>query len=324
VVRVKRVPDIESALSLVSEMADACKPINVDFTDIGFVSPSAALLISSVMRRTQVEARINEDATGFGYAAHIGFFDACGVSGIGNKVGEASGSPGYSPIKCLEFEDVKRQSRQQGSAVPEVLQTRGENLARILTRGSDPKIMRVVTYAMREILRNCVEHSTSSTLWYAGQYWENSHTVEVAVLDEGVGMLASLRHNPENADISCEEEAIRAALLPAVSGVPLEQRKGDWGNSGYGLYITRRMCGIGSGSFGVVSNDAALLLSEKGDTKIPSMFRGTLVVMRLDTSRLDGLDGDFAERIAREGEIEYEMRTGKKSPASSTSRSVEI
>lgn len=324
-VRIKKVPDVESALALVSRISEATKPLDVDLSEIDFVPPGPALLLSSTLRRTEMRPIINDTAGGFSYAAHIGFFDACGIPNVGKRMGEASGSRGYSPIRYLEIEGINRDARKQGNTVPEFLQIKGENLARLLTQGANPQVLRVVRYAMREILRNCVEHSKSTALWYSGQYWDSQHMVEVAVLDEGVGMLATLNRNAgELVGITDEELAIRMALLPAVSGVPEKQRKGYWANSGFGLYVTRKICTRGAGSFGVVSNSAAIILGENGENKLKSAFQGTLIQMRLDTSKLDQLNGAFAEDIAREGEAEAEARTGKKSPASSGSRSVVV
>jgi hypothetical protein len=176
---------------------------------------------------------------------------------------------------------------------------------------------------MRELLRNCVEHSKSQFFWYAGQYWEQQHAVEVAVLDEGVGIMETILSNPENGDVSSEASAIRAALLPGVSRVPLRKRGGDDANSGFGLYICRRLCTRDAGSFTVVSNTDGITAHESGESSIEGNITGTLVQMRLDTSKLDD-DDDFAERLAEEGEAAAQKRTGQQIKASASSRSSSV
>ena len=321
-VRVSRVDSIEEALKIANKISAKCDE-TVDFTDLDFISPSAALILASSFRESAIKPRINENARGFGYMSHIGFFDASGIEGVGKRMGEAKGSGSYAPISLVKTDDIKRKSKELGVTTPQLLHTRGENLARILTQGTDLPLIRRVSYAIREILRNCVDHSKSDQFWYSAQFFEQRHIVEMAVLDRGVGLRETVSSNPENNDPMDEEAAIRLALLPGVSRVPVEKRTGPDPNSGFGLYISRRVCARATGSFAIISNDKGIVVREQGDEIINGGVRGTLIQMRLDTTTLEDAD-DFAERLAAEGEIEARLRTGMNIEASRSSRSAEI
>jgi nitrate/nitrite-specific signal transduction histidine kinase len=53
-----------------------------------------------------------------------------------------------------------------------------------------------VVYSLAEILRNFLEHSQAQELWYAAQYWQSRNWVELATLDEGIGIRRSLARKP--------------------------------------------------------------------------------------------------------------------------------
>lgn len=315
-------PDLVSLLTLTKNLRGT-ESLHVDFSQLAFLTPSSALLLSSTLRTHNVDATIDVNAPGFGYAAHVGFFDASGIH-VGLDLGSAAGNDNYTPLKRVQCNDVKLSARRTHIRIPEVLEARAENLARVLTRNQHECVRRFVTFAVREILRNCVEHARSFDFWYAGQYWPNSNTVEVAILDEGIGILESLRSNPEHMRVETELDAIKLALRPGITGVTKPQRRGDYANSGYGLYMTRHLCTRGSGSFGIVSNRSGVIITEDGEREVDGVFRGTLLQLRMDTKWLQSLDMSFIEQLAAEGEREARELTGHIRPASSGSKSITL
>ena len=46
-------------------------------------------------------------------------------------------------------------------------------------------MQKLMTYLIREILRNIPEHAESHKAWICGQYWSDN-TAEIAILDEGI------------------------------------------------------------------------------------------------------------------------------------------
>ncbi|MEZ9472163.1 hypothetical protein AB4211_17675 [Vibrio lentus] len=88
------------------------------------------------------------------------------------------------------------------------------------------------------------------------------------------------------------------SLLPGISGKMykgVKKRKYDeWQNSGFGLYMTSRICRNG-GDFFIVSNNSSILLTPDTKTQHESNYHGTALRMRIDTSRI----GDYSEMLAR-------------------------
>jgi hypothetical protein len=125
---------------------------------------------------------------------------------------------------------------------------------------------------------SAVEHSESAEFEYCGQYWPTQERVEVAILDCGIGVHKSLSANP-NLKILSDDHALRLALLPGISGKTSAGNKiqeyDHWANSGYGLYLTSRLCAVG-GSFFICSDKRGLLRKGDGQDKYyDCSFQGT-------------------------------------------------
>ena len=202
------------------------------------------------------------------------------------------------------------------------VEERSQELAAVLTRGDRGELHSTLSYSLREIMRNVVEHSRSDTLWYAAQYWPGKEHVELTVLDEGVGIQASLRRNP-HLRIGNDLDALRFALLPGISGVAYKGgprlRKDEWANSGYGLFMTSQLCAAG-GSFLICSGETGLLLNGSSEIVLDIYCPGT--VLRLDIYAPDvrDLSGRLEELRQRGGRIAGELRQAANLTASMSSR----
>jgi hypothetical protein len=147
-----------------------------------------------------------------------------------------------------------------------------------------------------------IEHSESEVLEFCAQYWPTKNKVEIVVLDSGMGIRESLSRNP-HLRVKSDRDAVHLALMPAVSGKTykgVKQRSNDvWQNSGFGLYMTNRLCRNG-GSFFVCSGDTGLILSDKGKTVVQTSFSGTAIRLVLNTGSLQSLSSSL-ERYRKEG-----------------------
>jgi hypothetical protein len=142
------------------------------------------------------------------------------------------------------------------------------------------------------MMRNVVEHSNAPHIWLCAQYWPAKGKVEVAILDMGIGLRASLAHNP-HLDASDDKRALNYALMPAVSGKAFkgsrQRQKGPWANSGFGLYMVNRICRNG-GNFFVASGDAGMLLTSSANKRyFTSRFQGTAIRMVIRTNEIKNL-----------------------------------
>lgn len=279
---------------------EEAEEIVFDFGRMGRVEPFTMTLLASELKRfrasrlqTRFRAENHRENT---YPAHMGFFQAFGLD-HGNRPGEAPGNANYLPLTHLNVEAIRAQAAEAYEHVGEALDRESGRLARVLTREEDGALVDTLTYSMREILRNVVEHSESEQLAYCAQYWPTRHRVEIAVLDTGIGIRASLSANP-HLPIDSDRAAVQFALMPSISGKMyrgVRRRANDhWQNSGYGLYMTSRLCRNG-GDFFIASGTSGILLEQRSKTDYPCNIPGSALRLVLDTRRI----GDLHERLDR-------------------------
>lgn len=155
------------------------------------------------------------------------------------------------------------------------------------------------------------------------QHWPSRHEVEVGIADNGIGIKRGLANNPPYRDLE-NREALQTALMPGVSGNPLAGRgQTIWQNSGYGLYMTNRICRNG-GKFMICSGDTAISLEPSTKIEIPCKLTGTAVRMLLDTARLPVLQEQL-RRFRDEGHRAAQtIRGANRSFASTASQMLTI
>ncbi len=122
------------------------------------------------------------------------------------------------------------------------------------------------------------------------------------MLDTGIGIRKGIERNPY-LKIETERDALHLSLLPGISGKMykgIKERKHDeWQNSGFGLYMTNRICRNG-GSFFIVSNDSSVLLSSDGKEDIECNYKGTALRLQIDTNSITKYR-DMLSRFRQEG-----------------------
>src|SRR5690606_17278401 len=84
----------------------------------------------------------------------------------------------------------------------------------------------------------------------------------------------------------------RASLQPATSGKVYKGQKrkpkGEWANSGYGLFMTSNICKRGGGFF-MASGELGYYTSENKERFLETPFKGTALNLALDTNRIKDL-----------------------------------
>ena len=262
-----------------------------NFQNLGLVEPFSMAYVANELKRyrnSKPSARFTgANYKNNSYAAHMGFFKAFGLD-FGNKPGEASGSSTYLPLTIIEVVDLKKQAEEQFSHIGDIIENKSEEIAKLLTRQDGGDLVDTLTFSVREIMRNVVEHSNSDIIEYCAQYWPSKHLVEVAILDTGQGVKKGLSNNP-HLNIKSERDALHLALLPGVSGKMykgVKKRGHDhWQNSGFGLYMTSRICRNG-GNFYIASNDKSLYLTSAGKEDKECNYHGTALRLRIDTNSI--------------------------------------
>ncbi|WP_347507561.1 ATP-binding protein [Pseudomonas anguilliseptica] len=78
-----------------------------------------------------------------------------------------------------------------------------------------------IEYALKELLENSLTHARregrgAAAVWVACQYYPKLSLVRMAIVDDGCGILATLRNHPELGE-KTHRRAIEAALRPRIS-----------------------------------------------------------------------------------------------------------
>jgi hypothetical protein len=211
----KRALEFGRELSLL-ESADSYE---FDFQDVSFVTPGWLVTIGAAIRRFRDERpkakRHVRNHKHLGYAAHVGFFRYFGLS-YGLAPSEAEGSDTYVPITEVDVAAIRDRARNYYIHSGEIVEDEAKRLARLLSRQDSGSLVDTLTYSIREIVRNVVEHSGSPSYTIAAQYWPAAQSAELAVADNGCGVLSSLKENPE-LQIDTDLAALKLALLPGIS-----------------------------------------------------------------------------------------------------------
>lgn len=268
-----------------------------DFSKTRTVEPFGMLVVASEIERcvaAHPEARFTcRNFEHMTYAGHMGFFKSFGLD-FGRNPGEALGSRTYIPLTYFETALLHYEAETAGRDVGDEVELQSRRLSETLVGDNEGDVFETLSYSVREIMRNVVEHAQVDRFAICAQYWPTKGRAEVAILDRGIGLQESLRPNP-HIDAGTDKSAINYALMPAVSGKAFKgarrlAKRGHWTNSGFGLYMTSRICRNG-GNFFIASGDTGMLLTSGKDGKryLPTTLNGTAVRLSIRTENTDSL-----------------------------------
>lgn len=291
--------DLESMFHFCSQVNDCegTHEIKIDFSNMGRIEPFAMVYIAKFIRNfviknksTRVLCRGHKYKD---YAANMAFFRAFGLK-HGREPNCVQGNDRFVPFTILRVQTIIDEATDEWKAEQDIIEKRSEQLAKVLARKDDGDLVDALTFSIREIMRNVYEHSNSKSIVYCAQYWPTYDKVEIAIADNGIGLKESLFSNP-HIEVENDSDAIQQALMPAISSKNYKGSKVDtndpWHNSGFGLYMSNRICRLG-GSFTICTGDHGIFLSESGKEhlELGHYCQGTVVRMVLKTDRLTALN----------------------------------
>lgn len=267
---------------------EPCDRIEFSFRDVDFVTPGWMVIVARALKdfrdcRPGTRCRVTHAVSeAMFYAGHSGFFDALGLS-WSKPMGEATKSSTFIPITLRNVIDLFENQPFTRSA-GDIIQEDAERLASVLTQESAGILFDTLSYAIREMLRNVVEHSKSKAFHFAAQCWPRLGKAEFAIADSGIGIAAGLTANRQHS-VDSDASALSLAIKAGVSGAIIPKHSDDhWSNSGYGLYMAS---GLADGADGfLLASGSAALIGGPGNQKIvDSAINGTCVVLRLCTGK---------------------------------------
>ena len=272
-----------------------------DWGNMNFVEPFGMLLIGAKRRQMMMKFKnskfFDDNFKNNTYAANMGFFRSI-FQGYGKNPGELNGNLNYIPLNFINIDDVYKRSSSNHEHVVDTIEQEALTIARVLCK-VDHGIVDVLTFSIREIMRNIIEHSNSNLIWYAGQAWNYKDRVEITIMDEGIGIRKSLEKN-KRLNIKSDEDALVLALEPGISSKIFNKRSKDpYQNSGYGLYMTSSICKEG-GDFVIGSCNKVCGTNGYKTSFRDLYFQGTIIRMRLIVSKIPDLK-KLTPKLIREG-----------------------
>ncbi|MEZ8227729.1 MULTISPECIES: ATP-binding protein [Vibrio] len=272
----------------------------IDCSTLNFSYPSGMLIAGSKMRawiKYRRELGLITKKKGHDsnknvhcYLRHLGFFQFIGM-GEGNNVGQALGSMTYLPITKIYKPSFDSKTQDVQEWYDEIIsQTR--RFANLLSgTKSYNEENKLYHYALREIVRNVFEHSTAEECYLCGQRWADGR-VEVAVIDEGVGISSSLERSFM---IDSELSALRMAIKPGISSTTkIADTDNVYDNSGFGLYVLEQL--VSSFGWFMLGSGSAKLVSQGNIINEQKLnFDGTYIGLRLNKapSQFSGILDDI-------------------------------
>lgn len=278
-----------------------------DFSRIGFTTPFC-MLYASIKIRNFIDKRSTKTnkfaAIGHrddSYPAYMGFYHSMNLS-VGLGVGQAPGSSTHIPIKKLVRADIEKEAADKNIHTGQVVEGIANQIAKTLTQKSGGDVVESLTFSTREIIRNFIEHSEADYALVCGQYWPTKHIVEVAIIDNGRGIKEALSDN-ERHEYDSDREAIHIAIMPGVSGNRMAGKDTNdyWQNSGFGLYMTSRICRQG-GEFYIYSKSAGLKLALNSKMDLKCNVDGVGIRMIMDTRTVKDIEGKL-KQFSYEGSL---------------------
>lgn len=313
---VVKVPDSRHAFHKFSaELAaiEGVDEVHFDFGSVNFATPGWMVAVSAALRQfcdehpdTRRKALNHKKLT---YAAHAGFFRSFGLK-FGNEVSAANTSDRFIPISSLIVDEIKDEALEQMEHHGETVQRLSEDMVDLLLQSRDTPAFQTLAYAIREMIRNVVEHSGSEDLTYAAQFWPRTGEAEIAITDRGIGLTQSLSSNPKIGSVE-DDQALDLAVRPGVSSKTWRKQpsRSVWANSGYGLYMVKGLCVASGGSLSIASGSLARTWSKGGVATIPTHLNGTTVILKLNSDNLEVIDRELEK-------LRAEATAGKPSTAS--------
>lgn len=310
-----RLADIMAFLStLRSSELGGNELLTVDFSQAKVVTPLYMLTIGIALRHLGeqhelrfVGMRKEEHYDVEAYARRSGFFHFVQPQVYTEEPAPATGT--ILPVTRLYMKDLRRAAlfERGDDSDGAIIDRRSKKLAAVLAADS-AELCDLLGFSIREILRNSPEHGRTEEMWLAAQRWTNK--AEITLMDEGVGIFASLCSNPDHAaTIRSNAEALRWAIKPGISQSFSPNARagagGLWANSGFGLHMICRICSKLPGSkFLLASYGNYISMKQDGTWQEDDTdFRGTLLRITLPT-QLPKTTAALLDEARTEGEQE--------------------
>ena len=247
----------------------------IEIASIKFVTPLSITPVAALINKKSLKHTYQGENKS--YLETIHFPD--GVE----KIDSIQTQKTYWPIVHLRLKDLSKEeiTRQLSTLHSKYLELLKRNII------ADQRFLELVTnntfgFLLGEIFDNVEEHSQAENLYLFAQYWPKTNACEICILDDGQGLLGSLKS--AGREVVDSQDALQKILEKGLSS------KTEFGEMKRGTGIRNTRLAITNqeiqGEFFIMSGDAAFLHSvSHGEhlIKLSNYFwEGTMIVMRLN------------------------------------------
>lgn len=290
--------------------------IILDFSKMHKFDPLPMLMLGSIIKEYLLKHQDTpfsvtwNDEIGKSYAGTMGFFKYISEElELGKMPGEANGSENYIPITPIEFSKLQKIEIDGGNHIflGDLIEKEAEKLSRVVDRGNI-ELHKLLTYLIREIMRNTPEHANTDKLWICGQYWSKYNLAEIAILDEGIGVFESITKNIIHRkyirdNLSALEWSLKAGISNAFNPSNKQKDNDVWANSGFGLFMVSEICKYLNGNFCLISYDNYILKDNQEVKKGSIFLKGTAIRIKVPCENIEDA-GKIIRTISSRGEEE--------------------
>src|SRR5690625_1457135 len=315
-------PDVIETYNDFFQIEKDISRVKFDISKMKRVEPFAMLIFINRIEEFKKEyPNVTRSITGFdkdipahSYANFVGFFESFGCD---TKIPSSNYSTGKTYFKITEYNKkmlAENTHKENLGVVQKYLELESEKITGLICGGND-EIYNSVFKCVLEVLRNAYEHSETDRFWIAGQKYHNK--IEIAVLDEGVGIKQALSFNHSLEKIvnnPTTEDYLKLALESAISGKTFkhlgEMRYGNydignWVNSGFGLHINSEIKS-GYGEFVICSKDTLLKKALNNEEIVDFKIKGTALRLVFYLDKINNLNQSKIDEIIINGQNKAE------------------
>jgi hypothetical protein len=242
-----------------------------EYRDPVFVKPFHFAMLAAMCQRLGVDG-ITWDGPLQAFAARMQLWEALGLEPPVN-VRQRDHTGRFLPLAALKHENAVNEYADQ-------LCTIATSQGEITDETRDSLFV-----ALSEILYNCFAHAAiTEDCWgmTCAQSWPRGSLVQIAVVDAGIGVRASLSDNERLLTRLQQENACELATELNVTGKP------NAGHSGYGLTVAKELMAQNGGNFLLISGSEAYRRYGNRDIRLELQglnWQGTIVVLEWRTDR---------------------------------------
>lgn len=158
-----------------------------------------------------------------------------------------------------------------------------------LLNADDMLLRPFVVRSLEEAMKNAIQHAGRPSIrLMAAQRFPQQRRLQLAIADDGMGLLASLRRNPA-LHPDTHRDALRLAIRPGVSGAATLPFASEFTrNRGFGLFLLSEVARLTLGWF-ILASGNALLVQDGTERSLHAIqpLAGTFLALELLEDHLD-------------------------------------